>query len=48
MSEDINIRIKSDESGAVAGFKRLRSEVLNNEKAIKEIGTQGRLSGKAL
>jgi len=48
MSEDINIRIKSDESGAVAGFKRLRSEILNNEKAIKEIGTQGRLSGKAL
>jgi hypothetical protein len=48
MSEDINIKIKSDESGAVAAFKRFRHEVLNNEKAIKEIGTQGRLSGEAL
>lgn len=48
MSEDINIRIKSDESGAIAGFKRLRNEILNNEKGIKEIGSQGRLSGKAL
>ena len=48
MTEDINIRIKSDESGAVAGFKRLRNEILNNEKGIKEIGSQGRMSGKAL
>lgn len=48
MSEDINIRIKSDESGAVAGFKRLRNEILNNEKGLQEIGKQGRISGTAL
>lgn len=48
MTDDINIRVRADEKGAVAAFKRFRNEVLNNEKGIKRLGDQGALSSKAL
>ena len=48
MTDDIRFKITADEQGAVASFKRLRNEVLNNENGLKSIGQEGRSSGKAL
>jgi hypothetical protein len=48
MSEDIRWKFSTDESGAVAGLKRMRNEVLNNDVALKNIGQQGKLTGKSL
>jgi hypothetical protein len=48
MSEDIQFKITADESGAVNAFKRMRSEVLNNDKALERVGKQGKLTSTAL
>jgi hypothetical protein len=45
---DITIKINSDEKGAVAGLRRLRSEVLNNEKGLKSLASEGKMTGKSL
>jgi hypothetical protein len=48
MTDDIRFKITADEQGAVASFKRLRQEILNNEHGLKSIGQEGKMSGKAL
>jgi hypothetical protein len=48
MSEDIKFKITADESGAVNAFKRMRNEVLNNDKALQQVGKQGKLTSTAL
>jgi polyhydroxyalkanoate synthesis regulator protein len=48
MTDDIRFTITADEQGAVASFKRLRQEILNNEHGLKSIGQEGKMSGKAL
>jgi len=48
MSEDIQFKITADESGALNAFKRVRSEVLNNDKALERVGKQGKLTSTAL
>jgi hypothetical protein len=47
-TSDINIKINADEKGAVAGLRRLRSEVLNNEKGLGGLARQGKMTGTAL
>lgn len=47
-TSDINIKINADEKGAVAGLRRLRSEVLNNEKGLDKLARQGKMTGKSL
>lgn len=47
-TSDINIKINADEKGAVAGLRRLRSEVLNNEKGLDGLARQGKMTGTAL
>lgn len=47
-TEDIKFRLTTDEAGAVAGFKRFRNEVLNNDKALQQVGKQGKLTSMAL
>jgi hypothetical protein len=48
MSEDIQFKITADESGALNAFKRVRNEVLNNDKALERVGKQGKLTSTAL
>jgi hypothetical protein len=48
MSEDIQFKITADESGALNAFKRVRSEVLNNEHSLQEVGKQGKITSTAL
>ena len=48
MSEDIRFKISADESGAVNAFKKVRSEVLNNEHGLKSLNQEGKVTGKAL
>lgn len=45
---DITIKINSDEKGAIAGLRRLRSEVLNNEHGLKSLTDEGKKTSKAL
>lgn len=45
---DITIKINSDEKGAIAGLRRLRSEVLNNEHGLKALTNEGKTTSKAL
>jgi DNA repair exonuclease SbcCD ATPase subunit len=47
-TEDIRIKLQADESGAVNAFRKLRSEVLNNEQGLKQLGQQGKMTGKGL
>ena len=47
-TSDINIKINADEKGAIAGLRRLRSEVLNNEKGLKSLASEGKMTGTAL
>ena len=47
-TEDIRIKIQADESGALNSFKRLRSEVLNNEHGLKKLSQQGKMTSTAL
>jgi hypothetical protein len=47
-TEDINIRLTAQDSGATAALTRLRDQVLNNEKGLKAMGQQGKLTGKSL
>lgn len=47
-TEDIRFKIQADESGALNSFKRLRSEVLNNEQGLKQISQQGKMTGRSL
>jgi DNA repair exonuclease SbcCD ATPase subunit len=47
-TEDIRIKLQADESGAVNSFRKLRSEVLNNEQGLKQLGQQGKMTGKGL
>jgi hypothetical protein len=47
-TEDIRIKIQADESGALNSFKRLRSEVLNNEQGLKKLSQQGKMTSTAL
>lgn len=47
-TENIDIRIEAQEGGAVAAFKRLRSEVINNEKGLANAAKQGKMTGKSL
>jgi hypothetical protein len=48
MSEDIRFKISADESGAVNAFKKVRSEVLNNEHGLKALNKEGKTTGKSL
>lgn len=48
MTEDIEFKITADESGALNAFKRVRSEVLNNEHGLQEVGKQGKITSTAL
>jgi hypothetical protein len=47
-TSDITLKINADEKGAVAGLRRLRSEVLNNEKGLDGLARQGKMTGTAL
>jgi hypothetical protein len=47
-TEDIRFKIQADESGALNSFKRLRSEILNNEQGLKQISQQGKMTGRSL
>jgi vacuolar-type H+-ATPase subunit H len=47
-TEDIKIRLQAEDAGATSALQRLRSEVLNNEKALNQVGQQGKITGKAL
>jgi hypothetical protein len=47
-TEDIRIKLQADESGAVNSFRKLRSEVLNNEQGLKRLADQGKVTGKGL
>jgi hypothetical protein len=47
-TEDIRIKLQADESGAVNSFRKLRSEVLNNEQGLKQLAAQGKVTGKGL
>jgi hypothetical protein len=47
-TEDIRIKLQADESGAVNSFRKLRSEVLNNEQGLKQLAAQGKITGKGL
>ncbi len=47
-TEDIRFKIQADESGALNSFKRLRSEVLNNEHGLKKLSQQGKMTSTAL
>jgi hypothetical protein len=47
-TEDIRIKLQADESGAVNSFRKLRTEVLNNEQGLKRLSDQGKITGKAL
>jgi DNA repair exonuclease SbcCD ATPase subunit len=47
-TEDINIRLTADDSGATTALNRLRDQVLNNDKALKQVSQQGKMTGKAL
>jgi hypothetical protein len=48
MSEDIKFKLEANESGAVAAFKRFRTEVVNNEQALGKMGREGKLTGRAI
>ena len=48
MTEDIRIKLKADEKGAVAAFQRLRNEVFQTEAGIKRVGAEGKTMGAAL
>jgi hypothetical protein len=47
-TEDINIRLTADDSGATTALNRLRDQVLNNDKALKQVSQQGKMTGKSL
>jgi hypothetical protein len=47
-TEDIRIKLQADESGAVNSFRKLRTEVLNNEQGLKRLSDQGKITGKGL
>jgi hypothetical protein len=47
-TEDIRIKLQADESGAVNAFRKMRSEVLNNEQGLKQLAAQGKTTGKSL
>jgi len=47
-TEDIRFKLQADEAGAVNAFRKLRSEVLNNEQGLKQLASQGKITGKGL
>lgn len=46
--EDIRIKLTADDSGAVAAFKRLKSQVSASDEGLKQLSTQGKQTGQAL
>jgi hypothetical protein len=48
MTEDIKIKISSDDAQAVASFKRLSTEGAKVQSNLKGVGTEGKQAGKAL
>jgi hypothetical protein len=47
-TEDINIRLTGKDEGATSALRRLRDQVVNNEKSLKSFGDQGKLTGQSL
>ncbi len=47
-TENIDYRLGAKDTGAVAAFQRLRTELWNNEKALNTVGRQGKLTSTAL